>query len=254
MPQGMRDRIIHALVSSLENLDYVNAVWQGGAAAFNRVDQWSDIDLVIDAADQRCGEVWDVIETALKSVSPIETCFSIPAPPLGLHSQKFYRLRDASPFLMVDIGVFCASTKDKLLDVATHGNAIVHFDRTGVTRNVRSDEEARHSAIRKRLGELKTLVPLFQPLVLKEINRGNDIEAVAFYLGWSVRPLVELLRIKHCPQRWQFHTRYIQHDLPSGIVDRLRPMFYLRDLPALAEQRQIAEEWSLQLLNELCGA
>jgi hypothetical protein len=248
--QLTRDRIITALVSALEQLDFVNAVWQGGAAAFDRVDQWSDIDLCIDANDDRCDDVWPVVDAAIATLSPVEICFNVPNPPLGLRSQRFYWLRDAGPFLLLDIDVFAASAKDKLLDPAVHGNAVVHFDRTGVTK-VSTDSKTRQASIKSRLEQLKQTVPLFQSLVDKEINRGNDIEAIAFYHAWSVRPLVELLRMKYCPQRYQFHTRYVQYDLPKEIVDRLRPFFFVRDLGEIKQRRAEVERWCKQLLVEL---
>ena len=43
-----RKEIISAIVSALEPLDYVYALWEGGAVGFNRVDEWSDIDIHID--------------------------------------------------------------------------------------------------------------------------------------------------------------------------------------------------------------
>lgn len=241
--------IVSALKEALEALDFVNAVWEGGAVAFDRADEWSDIDLVVDAKDNRCAEVWPAVDAAIRSLGEVDLMFEIPAAPLGLHSQRFYRIREAGPYLLIDIGVFPESTKDKLLDPETHGSAIVHFDRTGVTRNVKPTDKA--AEIRKRLAILRITVPLFQALVQKEINRGNEIEAVAFYHGWSVRPLVELLRIKHCPQRYQFHTRYVQFDLPKQVVDRLTPFFYVRDLADLAMRRAEAQTWALKLLEEL---
>lgn len=244
-----RKTIVHALKQTLESLDFVNALWEGGAVAFDRADEWSDIDLVIDAKDDRCADVWPAVDAAIRSLGEVDLMFEIPAAPLGLHSQRFYRIREAGPYLMIDIGVFPESTKDKLLDPETHGKAIVHFDRSGVTNDVKPSDKA--AEIRKRLAILRITVPLFQALVAKEINRRNEIEAVAFYHGWAVRPLVELLRIKHCPQRYQFHTRYVQYDLPKVVADRLTPFFYVRDLADLAERRAQAEAWALKLLEEL---
>lgn len=244
-----RKTIVGALKECLEALSFVNAVWEGGAVAFDRADQWSDIDLVIDAKDDRCADVWPAVDAAIRALGEVDLMFEIPAAPLGLHSQRFYRIREAGPYLMIDIGVFPESTQDKLLNPETHGRAIVHFDRTGVTQNLEPKDKS--VEIGKRLAILRITVPLFQALVQKEINRGNEIEAVAFYHGWSVRPLVELLRIKHCPQRYQFHTRYVQYDLPKDIVARLNPFFYVRNLAELAERRAEAETWALKLLEEL---
>ena len=46
-----REVIVETLACSLEPLNFVYAFWEGGAAAFNRVDEWSDIDLFIVVDD-----------------------------------------------------------------------------------------------------------------------------------------------------------------------------------------------------------
>ena len=55
MPQPplTRSAILTTLRQALEPLPYVHAMWEGGAAAFGRVDEWSDIDLQVDADDLR---------------------------------------------------------------------------------------------------------------------------------------------------------------------------------------------------------
>jgi hypothetical protein len=246
-----RETIISALVSALDPLPFVNAVWQGGAAAFNRVDQWSDIDLVVDAADERADEVWPVIDRTMETLGSVELCFKIPQPPLGIHSQRFYQLKEAGPFLLVDIAVFRASTPNKLLDPATHGNAIVHFDRSGATK-VASGDPAQHAdELRARVQAISVMFPLFQSLTLKELNRGNALEALSFYHGYTLRPLVELLRIKHAPSRYAFHTRYIHYDLPGEVLERLMQLYFVRDLADLSRRREQAEQWANTLLSEL---
>jgi len=46
-----RDLIVQAMTEALEPLSYVHAFWEAGAAAFNRIDEWSDIDLYIVVDD-----------------------------------------------------------------------------------------------------------------------------------------------------------------------------------------------------------
>ena len=45
-----RAEILVTLRAALEPLPYTHALWEGGAAAFGRVDDWSDIDLQVDDA------------------------------------------------------------------------------------------------------------------------------------------------------------------------------------------------------------
>jgi len=246
-----REKFITTLVEALRPLDFVNAVWEGGAAAFGRVDEWSDIDLVADAADDRADDVWPVLERAIESVAPVELCFVNPSPPLGLHSQRFYRLAGTGPFLLLDLCVFRESAANKLLDPATHGHAIVHFDRNNTTKVAPTDEQARRRELRHRLESLRITFPLFQSLVLKELNRGNSIEAIAFYHAFTLRPLVELLRMRHCPARYQFHTRYVQYDLPRDVVHRLASFFFIQDAAELTRRQREAEHWGKELLAVL---
>lgn len=246
-----RENVIHTLVESLRPLDFVHAVWQGGAAAFDRVDQWSDIDLVVDAQDDRADAVWPVLERAIESLAPVELCFINPSPPLGLHSQRFYRLAGAGPFLLLDLCVFKASAANKLLDPATHGRAVVHFDRNGTTKVSAQTGSSRRAELKNRLDSLRVTFPLFQSLVLKELNRGNAIEAIAFYHAFTLRPLIELLRMRHSPARHQFHTRYVQYDLPRDVVDRLASFFFVRDAAELGQRQREAEDWGNQLLASL---
>jgi hypothetical protein len=65
---------------------------------------------------------------------------------------------------------------------------------------------------------------------VKELKRGNYIEAISFYYATSIRPLVELLRIRYMnlPARHKFYTRYIHYDLPGEVVEKLGRLFYVR--------------------------
>lgn len=48
---------------------------------------------------------------------------------------------------------------------------------------------------------------LFQPLVVKDIARSRLIDAVSFYHGLTLRPLVTLLGLRHRPLRFDFGNR-----------------------------------------------
>ena len=74
MPRSLvaREAILNALREKLEPVKYVNAMWEGGAASFNRVDQWSDMDLQIDVADDRVADTFVAMEQALTRLSPID--------------------------------------------------------------------------------------------------------------------------------------------------------------------------------------
>jgi hypothetical protein len=77
------------------------------------------------------------------------------------------------------------------------------------------------------------------------------IEAVAFYQSYTLRPLVEGLRILHDPTRYRFHTRYVQYDFPADDVRRLGELFFVADVRELAAKRARAECWFHEVLGAI---
>jgi len=242
---------MNALIEALEPLDYARALFEGGALGFDRVDEWSDIDLGLMVEDDRVEEAFDKVDEVLESLSGIALRYRLPEPTWHGSPQCFYRLRDASEFLLVDLCIMRKSDDEDLWPFEIHGTPVVHFDKDGAFKGSTYDPEKVAEAIGKRLDELKTIFEMFQILTLKELNRGNVIEAMPFYLGYTFRPLVELLRMKHCPQRYNYHTRYVHYDLPGEVVKRLEPLIYIKDPVELKAAFETAGEWFRQLADEM---
>ena len=92
---------------------------------------------------------------------------------------------------------------------------------------------------------------MFRVLVEKELNRGNVIEAAAFYQSYTLRPLIQALRILHDPTRHDFHTRYVHYDLPESDVKRLTELIFVASGEELAAKRERAEEWFKEVLGTI---
>lgn len=242
-----RDDILTALQSALQPLPHVHAVWQGGSIAFGRNDAWSDIDLQVDTDDDRVDEVLAVCERTLEALSPIELKYVLPQPTWHGHSQVFYQLRDAGEFLVVDLAVIRHSNPLKFLESEIHGDAVVLFDKVGVVKAEPLDRREWDRKLSDRLESLRVTFPLFQHLVRKEILRRRPIEALAFYVNYALRPLVEVLRMRHSPFRYNFNTRLIYSDLPADVIARLEPLFFPADLDDLRAKHAQAEAWWAEL-------
>ena len=249
--QIKRDEIINTIVKSLEPIDYVNTLWEGGAAAFDRVDEWSDIDIAVIANDDKVDDVFSVVDKALADLSPIEIEFVIPPP--GWHgiAQKFYRLENTSRFHVIDLSVIKLSGENKFMEPVIHGRSKVHFDKINLFANYKSEGDSIKAQARARIPGLKTSFDLFETLPEKEFNRGNNIEALQFYFGFILRPLVEALRIKYKPERYNFHTRYVQYDLPAEEVEKLQSLFYIASPSELPVKQVTAKKWLLEIIGEI---
>lgn len=237
-----RAQVVDTLRTLLLDLPVVRAAWLGGASAFDRVDEWSDIDLNIIVEDDAVDRAFAAVEEGLEALGGIDLVHEIPSPTWHGHAQKFYRLKNASPFLLIDFVVQRRSAGNRFLEAEIHGHPRILFDHDRLAGPVPLDSERHERALAARKAQLPVLFDLFQVLVLKELNRGNDIEALSFYHAFTLRPLVEALRIRYAPHHSSFHTRYIHYDLPPGIVDRLRTLFFVRDADDL--RNRLAEAGS----------
>jgi hypothetical protein len=63
-----RKDIIDKLITGLKQKDFVYALWEGGAASFNRVDKWSDIDLYLVVKDDKVEVTYRNMKQILKDI------------------------------------------------------------------------------------------------------------------------------------------------------------------------------------------
>lgn len=246
-----RELILKKLEETLESVDYVYAMWQCGSAAFKRVDEWSDIDVVIDVEDEKTIEVFSIIDKALESLSPIESSFGC-AQPMSIGAyQKVYKLHGTSKFLVIEICAVRHSSTDKFLQREIHGDVFVHFDKKNVTEYKSIDKNEFDKKIKTLIEQIYTKFNLYQFLVDKELNRNNYIEAIAFYNNFSLGPLVDILRIKYKPYRYGFRTRYVYYDLPANIVKRLENLYFIKDNNDLKIKHEEVIKWFNETAEEL---
>ncbi|UCE43900.1 MAG: hypothetical protein JSV57_06030 [Candidatus Bathyarchaeota archaeon] len=246
-----REVIIETLIDVLMPLDYVHAFWEGGAAAFNRIDKWSDIDLYIVVDDKNIEETFLAVEKALKTLSPLEQKYEIPQLPWPDLFQAFYRLKHASEYLVIDLVIMKLKAQEKLLEPEIHGNAIFYFNKSNKIKPPPLNKEAMLAKLQKRLKRLKARFEMFNIFVQKEINRGNHLEAIDFYRGLTFASLVEALRIKYNPVHHNFKMHYVQYELPLEVIKRLEQFYFVKDEKDLQKKYPEATEWFHETMSEI---
>lgn len=245
-----RDMILQRMTEELKPLDYVHAFWEGGAVGHGRLDEWSDMDLYLLVDDERVGDAFDVLESVLTSLSPIEVRYRIGQTGYpGVH-QNFYLLERTSQFLVLDIAVVTMSAPDKFVEEEMHGKPVFFFSKTEMPASVLDRTDLRER-IRMRLPRLRARMDLFHIFVQKELNRGHAIEAVDVYNTVVLGSLTELLRIRYCPVHYEFHTRYLYSELPEAIVRRLEELYFVRDTGDLEQKYHLARKWFDDLYEEV---
>ncbi|NEU75876.1 nucleotidyltransferase domain-containing protein [Hassallia byssoidea VB512170] len=247
----MREKILETLITALEPKDFVLAFWQGGSAAHGYTDEWSDLDIEVIVKDDEVQQTFDAVEEALQTISEISFNYRVPEPTWHGHSQTFYQLAEANPFLVIDFAVMKQSSRNDFLEVERHGNAVIAFDKANlvVPQNVNQSEH--FSQMKERFTHQKKLFNFLQVFVKKEINRGHLAQAIVNYQSYTLRNLVELLGMLYRPYRYDFTIKYFNRDFPSEVVARVEPLFCITDLADLANKQQLAEEMFAETLSRV---
>lgn len=238
-----RADLLGAIASTLEPLDFVLALWQGGSESHGYTDEWSDLDLRVLVEDDRVLDTFDALETGLQQISAIRLRYRLPEPIWHGHSQCFYQLEQTNPFLLIDFTIMQRSTPNRYLGVERHGRAIVSFDKTGEIQDPPFDRVRHIEQMQVRLAQLEVTFPLGQLFVLKEVYRGHLAEGIANYHKLTIKPLVEVLGMLHRPDRYDYEFKYFDRDFPDQVKREITRMMCIRDLEDLRGKHQQAAEW-----------
>lgn len=246
-----REGVMSALADALSPLSYVHAFWEGGAPGYGRLDEWSDIDAYILVDDGKAEQTFRIVERALRKLSGIEQKYDIGATPWPGVFQAFYRLKDASRYLILDLAVITTMSKETFLEPEVHGEAVFRFNKRGRAKAKALDRDEFEAKANKRLQRLKARFEMFGMAVQKEINRENWIEAVDLYRLVVLDSLTEALRMKHNPIHFDFKTRYIHYELPAKDIARLKRLYFVSDERALMRKYASASKWFQATVAEL---
>lgn len=223
-----RDAIIAALARSLRTHDCLRAAWLGGSDANDRADAISDIDVFFVYAPGTLDDAERAFDAAVESIGPIAIRYRVPEPAWHGGRQVFYQLKDAPECLMIDWLALEQGKDHPWLERERHGTPRVLFDKDGDIRPKSIDRAAIDESVRKKVAELRVRFPLLRHLAPKQADRGLPVDGAYFYQALVLRPLVDLLRCVHCPERHDYGFRYVREDLPRGVYELLTALAYPR--------------------------
>ncbi|HYF96139.1 MAG TPA: hypothetical protein VD969_28355 [Symbiobacteriaceae bacterium] len=246
-----RMRILDSLLQALEPMGEVIACWEAGSKATGRLDQYSDLDLQLLVEDGAVDAVRRAAEQALQRLAPFAKRYELPRPSWHGHWQAFYQLQGFDPLLLVDLVIMERKAPARFLEPEIHGVPTVYFDKEGQIKSVPTDAAAFAEKLSLRLPALEEPMELFHPFVEKELRRGREIDAIVFYQSFVVNRLVEALRMRYSPWRYNFGARYLQYDLPPAVYARVRELYFVAGPAELAERKAAALAWLRETLAEL---
>ncbi len=243
-----RSHFIETLASLLNKREDVLALWQCGSAAFSRTDQFSDIDIEAVVTAGSIETVTRYIKSAINSITPIAQEARL------VHErevQYYWQLLRISRFAVVDLTLSEFRPGGYTIDTSIHSKPIVHFNRCEALRFCEESAQQREERVQSVRAHAEAFGWLHPIWVEKHIKRGNRLQAYGEYQRSMIRPLIDLLRAKHCPQRSSWQTTYITFDLPPEVNARLERLMLVNILEEMHRNLPEVSEWRRELLTEL---
>jgi hypothetical protein len=234
-----RAELIARLRGFLLSEHRVRVAWLGGADASGRVDDRSDVDLVIAVGEADREDVFKTITGWFDEEFGIRAMHRLRDPTPHGHSQALYLGRRLSDDLALDLMVMPIGTPsgERFLEVERHGRAIPLVDRLGwLDEDVPNDAATRDDRIDRHLDRLAGMHPFQHPMVERAIDRGHWSEAMDGYQRRMLRPLCDLMRIEHDPDRFDFGFRYVDRDLPEADRELLEHLSFVPDFESLRQR------------------
>lgn len=244
-----RQQIIKQLGSELKKNSFVFALWLEGADAHNRVDPYSDIDIWLDVKDGKENEIFKLIELILSKLGKIDF-FHEKAHPHPKIRQKFFHLEKTSKFLIIDI---CLQKHSRVF-YYTKGNkdekVKIIFDKKSVVTFKPMDKKKFMTSKQARMEEIINSFIFFQTWIDKSIKRKNFLEALYYYQEKTLKPIVEILRIKFEPTKMDFYLKDISKDIPKEYLKKLENLYKINSIKDLKIKNKQANEFFFNIIKK----
>jgi hypothetical protein len=225
-----REPIITALRDTLEPYPCVLAMWLEGADATGYVDKFSDIDLCYSVEAGALDEVMTLIQKKLESIGILDVIEK------RVHGEDFlsasFHLENSSPYLLIDCDLY-VNRGNQFITGDPREKPFILFDKVGIVSFSQPDLKEVFKNQSERLQSLSMTVAQVSRIE-KYIQRGEFIEAHAYYHKWLLTPLIEVLRMRYTPLHPEYHIVHISRHLPTDVVKWLEGLFKINSLEELA--------------------
>jgi predicted nucleotidyltransferase len=231
----------------------VRVVWIGGSAATGGWDQWSDLDIDLLCTPGEASTVHDRVVARARERFDVDHVWELPLATWPDGRQCVVNMQHwpgalEEPTRMVDMHVSDLSDQHRFLDVRRHGTPIVVHDPDGLLVLRHDDQEAMDRAIAEAVDQARQRRATAEWLVNRAVARGQLPEATELYLRFGLGVVVRLLRIRHCPWRHDYGSRYLRTDLPTDVADRVYAL--VPGVAPLADLAPACFAWMDELLVE----
>ncbi len=238
-----RDDVKAKLQAFLKAHRKVLAAWEGGSAATDALDAYSDLDVLIVAAENDTEELFQEIDDLFTEHFGIRDALRLPEPTWHGFAQKFYDLKNTEPWFYVDLCILPQTTADPFTARDRHGEVAVWKDTIGIVDKDPTSEDAIQKRAEAQYERATQGTFVLRKEIDKAFRRDHYLDAYHFLYAFVMRSLVPLLNMEHRIAKVDFGIRYAERDYSAADYDLLMRFFRVSDLEGL---KRIAKELILR--------
>ncbi len=247
-----RDTIIQTIKDGFIKDERVYALWLEGSDGTNTLDEYSDLDLVMDVEDGTEEGIFGRLEQMLGTLGELDLIVGPDRPGPKL-MYKVYHLENTAPTLLLDVTIQSHSRQFAFDRKNEYEVPKVLFDKAGVIQY--RDSEGMNAQTRrdKTYNRMKQLDGVFKQRIraIKYVQRNHYLEAHAYYHKYVLNPLVELLRIRYTPLISDYYLVHISQHLPAEAVDQLEELYRNQSTSDISRNMERANAWFHTTYQEL---
>ena len=228
-----RSEVIDIIKPFIVNRDDVMAVWEGGSAATNTLDAYSDLDLMVVVEDHAVEDVMQAMDAFLSKSFGIAQSYRVPEPAWHGFSQTFYQLNQTPAWFYLDFCVLPQSINDPFTAPDRHGVGLVWVDKAAFIKREPTPkkmvEKRAKAAYERATGALFVMTIELEKAFLRE----HYLDAYHGLYAFMMRSLVPLLNLHTRKAQVDFGLRYAERVYASEDLALIESFFKASDFDAL---------------------
>jgi len=246
-----RHELVNFIKPWVSSKNYIIAAWEGGSAATNRLDQYSDLDLSLVVEDDQVERTFLELDHFIEEQFGIIRKFRLPEPTWHGASQCFYIIDKIEPMIYLDIAVLKVSNPDKLMETDRHGHAVVWFDKANIYQPAPSSPQSIQERGKKLFANTTQMDFLIMLEIEKGILRGQFYDVFPTYMGFISRYLSVLLNLKYRPAKADFGLRYGRTEYKISDALLVENAFRVSNMDELKHQYELIKQRYHELIDEM---
>ncbi|MGB0886452.1 MAG: hypothetical protein ACPGVH_01705 [Chitinophagales bacterium] len=230
----------------------VNAFWLEGADGLGNVDEYSDIDIVLDVDDGFENCIFETFEQELNKIGSLDLNVEdfVDHPKIRT---KFYHIENSNEYLILDFSIQSNSRNSKE-NIFTKGDIVsfpkIIFDKKEVVKFSTEIKNNYSENFKDRISIFKARFKQHSR-VLKYVERNLFLEASMYYRKYVTQPIVELMRMKYTPKYHYLHLIHISNHIPKEEKLILEKLYKINSLADIKTNTKFAQNIFNDLVKQV---